>query len=294
MPNVLVEEPAGWRARLDDALESRPAQRLLTALIVVNAGALGVETSRWAATEFGVLIDSVDRLVLLVFFCELTLKILAGGRRFFLQPWNLFDLAVVVVSIPSATQALIVLRTFRVLRLLRLVTIVPKMRIVVEAMLAAIPGVAAIIGLLALMTYVFAVVATKLFGAEFPDWFGTLGRSMYAMIEVMTMDGWSSGFVRPMSETHPYAWIFFLIFIFLTAYTILNLFIGIIVNAMQEQHQQSISDLGQATHRETVKIEEHVAALRSEIEELKRLLIERSGGRAAAPPTASPPLVASS
>ncbi len=276
MSHTYSELKSSWRIRLDAAIESRPAQHFLSALIVLNAAALGVETSRWASTRFGDLIASVDNVVLLVFLVELSLKILASGRRFFYQPWNLFDLGVVLVSIPAATQSLIVLRTFRVLRLLRLVTIVPKMRLVVEAMLAAIPGVAAIIGLLALMTYVFAIIATKLFGKDFPDWFGTVGQSMYAMIEVMTMDGWSSGFVRPMSQSHPHAWIFFLTFIFLTAYTILNLFIGIIVNAMQERHQQSMSDLGQATHREAVKIEEHVAVLRAEIEELKALLMRAS------------------
>jgi voltage-gated sodium channel len=163
-----------------------------------------------------------------------------------------------------------------VLRVLRLLTVVPSMRRVVGALLAAIPGLTSIAGVLLLVFYVFAVIATKLFGSDFPDWFGHLGRSLYTLFQVMTLESWSMGISRPVMEKLPYAWLFFIPFILTATFTMLNLFIAVIVNAMQT--------FGEAEHRETVKVVEevrdHVEAdlhaemrvLRGEIAELKALL----------------------
>jgi voltage-gated sodium channel len=109
----------------------------------------------------------------------------------------------------------------------------------VESLLHAIPGIASITGLLALLYYVFAVMATGLFGAAHPAWFGTIGKSMYTLFQIMTLESWSMGIARPVMETPPSAWPFFIPFILIATFTILNLFIAIIVNSMQTMHDRT-------------------------------------------------------
>jgi len=229
---------AGGLGRVQALLESRGFQRTITALIVANAVTLGLETSRTVMAVAGPWIVSLDRAFLSVFVLEVLAKLLVYGARFHRDPWNVFDFVVIGVALLPASGSLSVLRSLRVLRALRLVSAVPSMRRVVSALLDAVPGMGSIVALLAVIFYVFAVMATKLFGATFPEWFGTLGASAYTLFQVMTLESWSMGVVRPVMEVHPHAWVFFLPFIVLTAFTVLNLFIGIIVDAMQSQHEE--------------------------------------------------------
>ncbi|MDO5706400.1 MAG: ion transporter, partial [Paracoccus sp. (in: a-proteobacteria)] len=136
-----------------------------------------------------------------------------------------------------ATQGLSVLRALRILRLLRIVSISPRLRRVVEGFLAALPGMASVFLLMAIIFYIFAVMATKLFGAAFPEWFGSMGASAYSLFQLMTLDSWSSGTVRPVMEVYPWAWLFFIPFVLITTFTVMNLVIGLIVNSLQEAHQ---------------------------------------------------------
>ena len=110
------------------------------------------------------------------------------------------------------------------------------MRRVIGALLHAIPGMGSIIALLALVFYVFSVMATNLFGGAYPEWFGNVGASAFTLFQIMTLESWSMGVVRPLMEVFPHAWLFFVPFILLTTFTVLNLFIGIVVDAMQSQH----------------------------------------------------------
>jgi voltage-gated sodium channel len=146
---------------------------------------------------------------------------------------------VVGVALVPTAGSLSVLRALRIVRVLRLISTVPAMRRVVGALFSAIPGMGTIAALLGLLFYVFAVMATNLFGAAFPDWFGTLGRSAYSLFQVMTLESWSMGIVRPVMVTYPLAWAFFLPFILVTSFAVLNLFIGIIVDAMQTHHRDT-------------------------------------------------------
>ena len=122
------------------------------------------------------------------------------------------------------------------LRVLRLVSAVPRLRRIVAALLHAVPGVAAIGALLMLVFYVFAVITTKLFGSAFSDWFGTIGESMFTLFQIMTLESWSMGIVRPVMEAYSWAWIVFVAFIVLSSFTVLNLFIAIIIDSMQSLH----------------------------------------------------------
>ena len=187
---------------------------------------------------------------------------------------------VVAIALVPATGQLAVLRALRVLRIL---TIVPSLRRVVGGLLAAIPGLASIGMVLLLVFYVFAVITTKLFGEDFPDWFGTLGRSLYTLFQVMTLESWSMGISRPVMEVYPYAWIFFIPFILIATFTMLNLFIGVIVSAMQsfsdEAHAQEAAGAQPAPAApETGQLHGELRALREEMAELRALLQQRSAG----------------
>ncbi len=242
MTAVMGSGEDGLRARLRRLVERRSFQLAIAGLIVVNAVTLGLETSETAMAEAGPLLLAIDKVILAVFVAELALKLVAYGLRFFRDPWNLFDSLVVGIALLPATGNLSILRALRVLRVLRLISAVPSMRRVVQALLSAIPGMGSIVALLSLIYYVFAVMATKLFGSAFPEWFGTIGASAYSLFQIMTLESWSMGIVRPVMEVYPAAWAFFVPFILTTSFTVLNLFIAIIVNAMQSQHDADLEE----------------------------------------------------
>ncbi|MGB5291380.1 MAG: ion transporter [Lysobacterales bacterium] len=242
---------AGKMGAIQGVLESGFFQRSIMVLIIVNAITLGLETSDTVMKLIGPQLLFFDNVVLAVFVSELVAKLIVYRTRFHKDPWNIFDLIVVTIALLPATGSLSVLRSLRVLRVLRLVSAVPSMRRVVGALLEAIPGISSIIGLLFLVFYVFAVMATKLFGGEFSEWFGTIGASAYSLFQIMTLESWSESIARPVMEVFPLAWAFFVPFILVTSFTVLNLFIGIVVDAMQSQHNKEETDAQQAIAEES-------------------------------------------
>ena len=263
------------RARLTTILLSNRWERFIVSLIIVNAVILGLETDASIMASFGHILLALDTLILGLFVIEIALRITAFGWRFFTQPWSLFDFFVVAIALVPATGPLTVLRALRILRVLRLVSVVPSLRRVVGGLVAALPGMGSIIGLLLLTFYIFAVMATKLYGATFPEWFGTLGASFYTLFQVMTLESWSMGIVRPVMEAHPAAWLFFVPFILCTTYAVLNLFIGVIVSAMQDEQLANAEAEQSHRHDENLEILAELRAMRAEIAELRA----SSGGR---------------
>jgi voltage-gated sodium channel len=177
-----------------------------------------------------------------------------------------------------ATGAFSVLRSLRILRVLRLISAAPQMRSVVAALLSAIPGLSSIFFLLLLVFYVSAVMTTKLFGDLFPEWFGSIGSSMYSLFQIMTLESWSMGIVRPVLEQYPYAWMFFVPFIMMATFTMLNLFIAVIVNAMQSEasaNQAEQMEQVEAIARDAeAALHADIGKLREEIHELKGILAQ--------------------
>jgi voltage-gated sodium channel len=215
-------------------VESPQIQRLVIAVIVFNAVVLGLETSPAIMARWGGLLIALDRLALAVFIAELGIKFVAYRGYFWRSGWNGFDFVVVAVALVPGAGPWAVLRSLRVLRVLRLLTVIPSLRKVVAAFLHSIPGLAGVVAVMSIFFYTAGVLATKLFGAEYPEWFGSLGLSLYTLFQIMTLESWSMGIVRPVMETHPWAWAYFVPFIIIATFTILNLFIGIIVSTMQE------------------------------------------------------------
>ena len=220
----------------------------ITALILMNAITLGLETDQSITARYGGLLHWIDRIILVLFSIELLLKFYVYRSRFFRSGWNLFDLAIVAIAWVPTSGALTVLRALRILRVLRLISVVPQLRRVVSAIGHSIPGMVSVVGVLGLIFYVASVLATKLFGT-YPDpnmqeWFGSIGASAYTLFQIMTLESWSMGVVRPTMELFPWAWSFFIPFIIITSFAVLNFFIGIIVDSMQivQKQEETISD----------------------------------------------------
>lgn len=254
-------------------IESSNFTRAITALILFNALTLGLETSKDIMAVYGPVLLAIDRIILGIFFIEILLKLWVYRLSFFKSGWNIFDMAIVTIALIPASGALSVLRAFRILRVLRLFSVVPAMRRVITALFNAIPGMASVVGVLLIVFYVASVLTTKIFGTS-PDplmqeLFGTIGASMYTLFQIMTLEGWSDGVVRPAIALYPWAWAFFIPFIIITSFAVLNLFIGIIVDAMQRAQRED-----HAVEEEADR--QAIEALRRDISLIKALLEKRN------------------
>ncbi len=283
MPDIRQPEqstPGRLRERLLRLIESGLFRNSILALIFMNAIILGLETSPSAMAVAGPLLKGLDTAILGIFIVELVLRIAARGWRFFRSPWGLFDFIVIMIALVPAGNEFAVLRAFRVLRVIRIVSTVPRLRRVVEALFHAIPGIGAIGILLLIIFYVFAVIGTTLYGQQFPEWFGTIGRSMYSLFQIMTLESWSMGIVRPVMEIRPYAWAFFVPFIIMSSFAVLNLFIAIIVDSMQRLQASEPATDGQlaAAQRGAEAVSRELSALRAEVRALREELKGRGAG----------------
>ena len=255
------------REQLGKWLDRPLVRNTIVAVIIFNAVILGLETSQVVMDRAGPLILLLDQLCLAVFVVEIALKLVARGPRFFSSGWNIFDFVIVGISVVPAGQGLSVLRALRILRVLRVVSVAPRLRRVVEGLLNALPGMGSVFLLMTLIFYIGAVMATKLFGAAFPDWFGTLGLSAYSLFQIMTLESWSMGIVRPVMEVYPHAWAFFVPFILVTTFAVVNLVVGLIVNSMQDAHHEEDAEKTD-TYRDEVF---------TRLDRIETLLNERAG-----------------
>ena len=280
-------KPKGPSTRLTRLVEARWFRSLVIGVIIANAVILGLLTSKnvreVGGGSVGQVLLALDMIALGFFVFEIALKAAAYRMRFFRDPWNWFDLVVVAVAFVPATDSLKVLRALRVLRVLRLVAAIPAMRLVVSGLFRALPGMGSAALLLMLIHYVFAVIGVQLYSGtlyggygEGYDYFGDLGRAFYTLFQIMTLESWSHGIVRPIMEVHPSSWIYFTLFVVISAFAALNLFIGILVNAMdsakdEEESQmtaEEVADPAQlAILEELHAIRAELTALRAEKEE---------------------------
>ncbi len=230
------------RSKMAEFLEQGWVTNFIIGVILFNAVLLGLETSDQAMAAAGPLILALDSLCLFIFVVEIALKIYAYGWRFFRSGWNLFDFFIVGIALVPATEGFSVLRALRILRVLRVISAAPRLRRVVEGFVTALPGMGSVFLLMALIFYIASVMATKLFGDAFPAWFGDLGKSGYSLFQIMTLESWSMGIVRPVMEVFPWAWAFFVPFIMVTTFAVVNLLVGLIVNSMQDAHAEESNE----------------------------------------------------
>ncbi len=262
----------GFSRGLRELVESRSFNTFITVVILVNAVTLGLETSPSAVAAAGSWLYWLDRLALIIFTGEIASKLWVYRKRFFSEGWNIFDFTIVAVAWLPSAGPLAVLRALRILRVLRLISVVPQMRTVVGALFKALPGMMSIVAVLLLVFYVAAVMTTKLFGDAFPAWFGSVGESMYTLFQIMTLESWSMGIVRPVMDVYPLAWLFFVPFVIVTSFAVLNLFIALIVNSMQAvqlQDRDSAKAEAETAHKEREALLQKIDMLAREIRKLQ-------------------------
>ena len=254
---------------LKSFIEAKITNVFITFVILVNAITLGFETSEKLVSKIGIILTYIDKIALSIFVIELLIKLFVYRLNFFKNGWNVFDFTIVTIALIPSSGPLSILRAFRIFRALRLLSMIPSMKKVIQAMFYAIPGIASVGTIILLIFYISAVLVTNLFGNKFENWFGTIGNSMYSLFQIMTLESWSMGIVRPVMEEYPYAWAFFVPFILVTTFAVLNLFIGIIVDAMQNQTNE---DENKNNQNSQLNLEEKVILIESELKEIKEIL----------------------
>ena len=244
----------------------------ITYLIILNGITMGLETSKEFMADFSEATSLFNTLVISIFTIEIAMRIYVHRLSFFKDPWSIFDFTIVAISLVPLNAGFEILRVLRVLRLFRLVTVVPQMRKIVSALISVIPGMLSIAALMTLFFYIFAIMATQLYSEKFPQWFGTLGESFYSLFQVMTLESWSMGIVRPIMEVYPLAWMFFVPFIFIVTFVMVNLIVAIVVDAMSIINKVEEEHIVEEVHIANNSTNSELIKLREEIIELKTML----------------------
>ena len=242
-------------------------QTFILFLIFLNALIFGIETYDISDKTSSTL-HIIERSIVIIFIIELTIRILADEFDFFKDNWNIFDFVVIIVSIAPANSQFGIFRVLRVMRTLRLITKFHEMQRMVEAMFRSINGVFAITWLLFILTYIFAILATMFFGSSSSGefYFGNLGKSLFSLFQVMTLESWSDGIARDIIEEHGWwAAVFFVVYIISTSFTFLNMFIAVFTNTMAAIDIDDGDDIGFSKILNEIK--EDINLLKKEIQE---------------------------
>lgn len=207
-------------------------------VIIVNSISLGFETSHYYNTKYGTWLTLIDNVALCIFTVEIGLKILIDRLRFFREPWNVFDFLIVGASLLTFIPQFNVLRSFRILRIFLIISFLPRLRFLVQSLLLSLPGIFGITLLLSVMFYVFGIISTQFFGSDNFFTFGDLGKSLYSLFRITTLDGaWV--IINKVLQSHSWAYFFFIPFILFSSYITLNIFVAIIINSMREARLRS-------------------------------------------------------
>ena len=266
---------------LKKIVEGKVFQGIILFVIIFNAIIMGIETIRNLSADAQFALATINTLCLCVFVVEIIVKLLAYGLDYFKDPWNWFDIIIVSVSMISGLSFMSAFRAVRVLRVLKslkalrgtkLIGHVKKLQNIIDAIVKSIPSIGWTGVLLLLIYYIFALIGVNLFGEAFPDWFGTIGKAMYTLFQVMTLESWSMGISRPVMAEFSYAWAYFVPFVLLSSFVVMNVVVGIVVNAIDEVNAESAAEAAkEAEAQAPVSNEELVKEMRSLKEQLDRM-----------------------
>ena len=245
----------GIREKIGNLVDHPISQRFIVILLFVNALTLGLETSDEVMSTYGSWIGRINDEIPYIFVVEVSARLFARGRRFFGEAWNIFDVIIITVSFLPSGSAFSALRALRILRVLHVISLVPRMRHVVAAMVRSLPQIGSIVALLLIISYISSVIVTHLYGSDYPELFGSIGRSMLTLFQLMTLEGWAAEVVRPVMETHPYSVLLFIPYMLMTAFAILNLFTAVLVDSMQLIQQNYSYESSENETRSIIKAE---------------------------------------
>lgn len=269
-------------------VDSKLFNNFILVVIILNAVLLGLQTSKTITENMGGVLEVIDEIFLGIFILEMILKIIAFGLDYFKDGWNWFDMTIILVSVLSSLAFLSAFRVFRIFRVfrslkamrsMRMMSSLRHLRVIVQAIGRSIPSIAWTALLLVLIYYIFSIIGVSMFGEAFPDWFGNIGKSMYTLFQVMTLESWSMGISRPVMEVFGYAWMYFVPFVLISSFVVMNVVVGIVVNAISEVAEATKIEKKQAAALEetapadnNAKIAEEIAEVRKHLEELEDLL----------------------
>lgn len=238
-------------------------ENYVVSIIILNSIFLGLGTTEYMQRNYGEALDYIDSFFVLLFATELAFKMYFLRLEFFKNGWNVFDFIVVAIPLLSSIKQLSILRSLRILRLMRLLHFIPRFQKVVDSFLISLPGIAGIFSLLMLIFYTFGVMGTSLFGRDHPQFFGSLGASLFTVMQVATIGGWADT-ARTVMETHPLGWVYFVSILLTTTLTVLNLIVTLLVDSVQELRDLEKAESG----KKDIQLED----IYKQIKELKSLL----------------------
>ena len=256
---------------------SKIFKNTIVLIILINSIVLGLITSEAIYAKFGELLEFILSACVVIFTVEITLRIIAKGWKFFLNGWNIFDFLLITMALMPETGAAITFRVFRVLRALRMVSSMKKLRHIVSAILVSAPHVFWAAVLEMIIFYIFGIMGQNLFHEAFPQWFGTLGETVYTLFQVTTLESWSMGIARPVMKVYPWAWCYFVPFVMISSYIVLNVVVGVVVNAtsdISEDDNISMKDKIKAKKVTNTEISEQINELKEHILRLEAKLEE--------------------
>lgn len=264
----------GIREKVGYLVDHPISQRFIVILLFVNALTLGLETSDEIMSTYGSWIGRINDEIPYIFVVEVSARLFARGRRFFGEAWNIFDVIIITVSFLPSGNAFSALRALRILRVLHVISLVPRMRHVVAAMIRSLPQIGSIVALLLIISYISSVIVTHLYGVDYPELFGSIGRSMLTLFQLMTLEGWAAEVVRPVMETHPYSVLLFIPYMLMTAFAILNLFTAVLVDSMQliqqnYSYERSENETRSIIKAELADVKDDLSTLTQEIKHLR-------------------------
>ncbi|MFV8781089.1 ion transporter [Microbulbifer sp. SA54] len=220
--------------------------QVIIGLILINAVAVGMETSSWILERYSGLLYGVNQLILVAFMVEALVKIAAHGSRpwrYFANGWNCFDFSIIVLSlIPAAGPMATLARLVRVLRVLRLVSAFPELRLLVDTLLRSLPSMFHISLLMGIIFYIYAVAGYFLFHEIDPTHWRSLPIALLSLFRIVTFEDWTDIMYTAM-ETMPYAWLYFISFVVMGAFVMINLFIGVVLNNLEEAKLRRLDEL---------------------------------------------------
>lgn len=229
--------------------------RIIIALIIVNAAILGLETLPELNAKYGSLFGFINQFVLGVFILEAVMKITAVApqvSKYFKNGWNLFDFSIILLSlIPATGQFAMIARLARLLRVLRLISALPELRLIVSTLLRSIPGMANVMLLMSVIFYIYAIMGFHLFHEHDPEHWRNVGISLLTLFRIATLEDWTDVMYKGM-ELAPAAWIYFVSFVIFGTFVIINLFIAIVINNLDEAKTEKLKALRKAPGRDDI------------------------------------------
>ncbi|MCR4688026.1 MAG: ion transporter [Saccharofermentans sp.] len=263
---------------LKKAADSKYFQGFILFVIIFNAVIMGIETIRGLSEGAVSALALINNICLWIFIIEMIVKLLAYGTDYFKDPWNWFDMVIIAVSLLSGLAFMSAFRAVRVFRVVKslkalrgtkLIGSVKHLQVIIAAIIKSIPSIMWTAILLMLIYYIFALIGVNLFGEQFYDWFGTIGKAMYTLFQVMTLESWSMGISRPVMEVYPYAWAYFVPFVLLSSFIIMNVVVGIVVNAISEVTEDNKAEEEKVTETDLIM---EIRALKEHLDRLEKSL----------------------